>query len=316
MSESKNQPQITSQSPTDPQIPTTVYGMQKEDEVDLLEYWHIIWAMKVFILSVTFAAAILAATISLTMPNIYRADLLIAPVSEEGKVGGLSSTLGSLGGLASLASVNINNDTNVQENLAVLSSREFIWSFIKDKKLMPVLFPDQWDTVKKKWLESDDKNQPSLWDAYRLFSKEDLLSVSIDKTSGLVTLSVEWTDANLAAQWGNLLVQRLNDHLRQIAIKHSFSTLEYLNKELLHTQIEDQRRILFELISQEQKKAMLANTRKQFAFRVIDQAVAPDKKSKPKRALIVILTSFIVGFLSIIVVFIREGIKNRAAKME
>jgi len=56
---------------------------------------------------------------------------------------------------------------------------------------------------------------------------------------------------------------------------------------------------------------MLANTQKEFAFEVIDKAVAPDRKAKPKRSLIVILSTLVAGFLVVIYDFIREGINRR-----
>lgn len=298
--------------PVDPRLMAAMYGMPAEDEIDLLEYWRVLWGSRKLILSVVFAAAILAAGISLLLPNIYRAEVLLAPVSDEsGKGGGLSSALGSLGGLASLAGVSLPSGGSVEENLAVLKSREFLWRFIKDEKLMPVLFEDDWDAEARKWKEDDPEDQPSLWDAYRMFTEDGLLSVSTDKDSGLVTVAVEWKDPELAAKWANSLVQRLNAFLRQRAIEESRANLKYLNKALKETQLEDVRKALFELISQEQKKAMLANTRVQYAFKVLDSAQPPDKKAKPKRALIVILTVFVVGFLAMIYVFIREGIKRR-----
>jgi len=76
-------------------------------------------------------------------------------------------------------------------------------------------------------------------------------------------------------------------------------------------QVEENRQALFELISQEQKQAMLANTQQDFVFRVIDPASVPDKKIKPKRAIIVVLSAFVVGFLCIIFVFIQEGMRKR-----
>ena len=39
----------------------------------------------------------------------------------------------------------------------------------------------------------------------------------------------------------------------------------------------------------------------------MDKAVEPDLKSKPKRALIVILTAFVAGFLAMLWVFIMEA---------
>ncbi len=293
--------------PMDPAMLAAMYGMQQEDEIDLLEYWRIIWKNKWLVVGASFLAAVIAAGYSLMMPNIYRAEVLLAPVADDsGKGGGLAS---ALGGLASLAGISLGGGGNVEENLAVLQSREFLWGFIKDKKLMPVLFEDEWDENKKAWKESDPEEQPSEWDAYRLFTDRGLLTVSADKESGLVTVAVEWKDADLAAQWANALVERLNDYLRQRAIADSQSNLRYLNRELERTHVEDVRQALFELISQEQKKAMLANTRVQYAFRVLDAAEAPDKKVKPKRALIVLLSAFVVGFLAIIYVFVQEGMR-------
>jgi len=309
-----NKPQMpdhVSQAQLDPRMLAAMYGMQEEDEIDLLEYWNVLWKKKWLIISTSVIAAVLAAGISLTMPNIYKAEVLLTPVSDGGgSGGGLSAALGGLGGLASLAGISMPSAGNVEESLAVLTSREFLWSFIKDKKLMPILFADAWSVEKKAWIEADLEHQPSLWAAYRLFTGS-VLSTSVDKKSGLVHLAIEWTDADVAAQWSNELVSRLNQYLRQQAINQSHAKLKYLNEELARTQVEDQRRALFELVSQEQKKAMLANTQKQFAFQVIDQAVAPDKKSKPKRALIVILTGFVVGFLTVVAVFIREGLRKQ-----
>jgi len=298
--------------PLDPRLMAAMYGLQEEDEIDLLEYWRVIWGKRKLIIGVVLAAALLAAGISLMMPNIYRAEVVLAPVTDEGsKSGGLSSALGGLGGLASMAGISLGGGGSVEENLAVLKSREFLWQFIKDQKLMPILFEDAWDADKKSWKEDDPAKQPGLWDAYRKFTKGGLLTVSKDKDSGLVTVGVEWRDAALAADWANMLVNRLNEFLRQQAISRSNGNLHYLNKELSRTHVADMRKALFELISQQQKKAMLANTQKEFAFQVIDKAVAPDKKAKPKRALIVILSAFVAGFLAVIFVFIREGIKRR-----
>jgi len=298
--------------PVDPRLLAAMCGQPyEEDEIDLLEYWRVIWSRRKMIFVVSFAAALLAAGATLLMPNIYRAEALLAPVSTEESKSGLASALGSLGGLASMAGISLGGGGSTEENLAVLKSREFIWKFVKEKKLMPVLFEDAWDAEGKRWKEEDPEEQPGPWDAYRLFTEEGLLTVSTDKDSGLVTMALEWTDEKLAAEWANDLVARLNQYLRQRAIARSRKNLKYLNKELERTTVADIRQALFDLISQEQKKAMLANTQEQFAFRVLDAAAAPDKEAKPKRALIVILATFVAGFLGILAAFIQEGMHRR-----
>jgi len=299
--------------PVDPRLLAAMYGQPYEEgEIDLLEYWNVIWKRRKLIFGASFAAALLAVVISLLMPNIYRAQVLLAPVTgEESKGGGLSAALGGLGGLASMAGVSLGSSGSTDENLAVLKSREFIWKFVKDNKLMAILFEDDWDAAAKKWKKDDSEDQPNLWDAYRLFTKGNVMNVDADKKTGLVTVSVEWEDSELAAKWANALVSRLNAYLRRKAIARSEANLTYLNKELDRTRVADMRQTLFELISQEQKKAMLANTQEEFAFRVLDAASPPDKKAKPKRSLIVILSTFVAGFLTVIAVFIQEGVQRR-----
>ena len=299
----------------DPRMLPAMYGMiPEEDEIDLLEYWRVIWKKRVFILGTSFLAAVLAAGVSLMMPDIYRAEALLAPAgSKEGK-NGISSVLGGLGGLASLAGVSVGGSSSVEENIAVLKSREFIWDFVKDEKLMPILFADDWDAEAGHWIAEDKEDQPTLWDAWRLLIEGGVLQASIDKDSGLVHVSIDWEDPELASLWVNKLVQRINAYLREQAIAQSQEKLKYLNNELSKTVIEENRQALYELISAEQKQAMLANTQQDFAFRVVDPAVAPDKKVKPKRTMIVIITAFVVGFLSIVFVFVQEGLRKRQEK--
>jgi len=62
------------------------------------------------------------------------------------------------------------------------------------------------------------------------------------------------------------------------------------------------RKALFALISREQRKTILISSQKQFAFRVVDAAVAPDKKIRNKRRILfsVIKLAILVGFLTAI----------------
>ncbi len=296
------------------QLPPEYYiQMQQamqEDEVDLFELWQILWDKRKIIIILSLAVGITAAGISLLMPNYYKAEVVMAPTSEKKSSSSLSASLGGLGGLASMAGISIGGGENIEQNLAILNSREFLWGFIKEKQLLPLLFEDEWDNEKKTWIKSEIEDQPSLWDGYRLFTKS-ILSISTDKKSDIVTLSIEWTDPVLAAEWANHLIERLNIYLRNQAIQRTQQNLTYLNSELKKIEVADMRQTLFELISNEQKTAMLANTQSEFAFRVIDKAVEPDKKSKPKRALISVLATLMGGFLAVLIVFIKRAIKKR-----
>ncbi|MDX8379990.1 MAG: Wzz/FepE/Etk N-terminal domain-containing protein [Gallionella sp.] len=64
---------------------------------------------------------------------------------------------------------------------------------------------------------------------------------------------------------------------------------------------------LFEFMTQQVLVAKIDEAKEAAIIQVVDKAVAPKNKSKPKRSLIVILTTFVAFFIGIIGAFIREG---------
>lgn len=278
-----------------------------EDEIDLREIWQVLVKYKHMILSVTFGAAIIAAGISLLLPNIYRAEVILAPTAAGDQKGeGIGRALGSFGGLASLAGVSLGGGGSNEENLAVLKSRDFLWKFVQEKKLMPILFEDKWDKAANRWKESDPKKQPGQLAVHRLFVKDSLMTVETEKKTSLVTVSIEWKDPKLAAEWANAIVDYLNQYLAERAIQRSERNLKYLNEALAKAQVEDFRKTLLDLITQDTKNAMLASAQKDFGFKIIDPAVEPDKKAKPKRAIIVLLAAVLAGFIAMLAAFVVD----------
>jgi len=63
---------------------------------------------------------------------------------------------------------------------------------------------------------------------------------------------------------------------------------------------------VFEQLTKQFELAKLNEARDSSSIQVLDEAVAPTKKSKPKRSLIVILATVTAFFCSIFIVFIQE----------
>ena len=64
---------------------------------------------------------------------------------------------------------------------------------------------------------------------------------------------------------------------------------------------------LYELLAKQYEMARVDEAQDSSIIQVLDKAVPPDRKSKPKRSLIVILTALTVGFLTMLVAFVRES---------
>ena len=328
-----------------PYYPT---GYDVEDEISLVDLWRVLMAQKWMIFWVTILFTLGAVGYALRAPDIYKAEAVLAPVKQEN--GGQMAALASqFGGLASLAGVNLGGGGgSTDEAIAILQSRKFLNSFVAEEQLMPLLFEDQWDVEKKQWLEKRDEEEssvlapykkmlltmlaelkngtnnqiaeeskestPSVWDAYEKFSAA--LSTSPDKKSGMVKLAIEWKDPVVAAEWANQLVVRLNKHLKQEAVQQAEKSIHYLKEQLATTSVVDMQQILYRLIEKQSNTVMLANVQDEFAFRVIDPAIVPQERSKPKRKLIVVLGGVLGMMSSIFLAFFLNFLKNQKGSDE
>jgi hypothetical protein len=248
------------------------------------------------------------------MTPIYRATVLLAPVVEEGsQSSNLSRLVGSLGGLANLAGLSLaGGSTNKEESIATLQSRAFTEQFIEEQGLLPALFPDRWDVAEEKWIGGSPGQAPSIAAGYYLFN--DARTVSVERLTGFLTLSIEWPQRELAAEWANSLVDQLNEHLRLQAIHQAQESIEYLNRELEKTSVVGIRQGIFALVQQQVNKIMLANVRDEYAFKVLDPAYVPGEKSfvRPRRSLIIALGVVIGLMLGGAVALIRDAYVQRA----
>jgi len=291
--------------------PSTKYVMVEsspsveEDEIDLLELIRTLLQAWKTILGITIICSGLAIAYAVYAPEVFKADSLLAPAQDEKS--GVSSMLGQFGGLAAMAGISIPSDSNVDRVLATLETREFLTKFIRRNDLLPVIFKDRWVEVSKSFKLDDKGEEPSIDDGYTILLG--CIESEQDK-SGLIKLSISWEDPDIAAQWANDLVKQLNEQLRQKAIADSKKRVGYLEQELAKTTLQDMRSVLYNLLESEKQKAMLANVNEDFALEVIDPAVAPETREKPKRKLIVALGGVCGGFLGIFAVFFAQFLQK------
>lgn len=255
---------------------------------------------------------------------LYTASVIVRPLEvEEGSA--LSTLSSQFGGAAALAGIDLGGSgSDRDEYLAILRSRTLGERFITAYKLKPELFPERWDAAAGRWKEgepglpgrmaravsrglaaiSGDRGwrergpAPTLWDAYKIFD-EDVRKVSEDRDTGMVTLSIEFTDPERAAEWANAYVAMANEMIRTDTVAEATRALDYLNAEVDKATVAGLRDTIYRVIEGQLKKIMLANARPDYAFKVVDKAVVPQEKSYPKRALIVILAFMLGGILGI-----------------
>ena len=308
-----------------------------DDEIDLRELFRALWKGKWVIIATTFIFAIGSVLYALSLPNIYKADALLAP-AESSNGGGLSKMAGQLGGLAALAGVNLGGSESSQTALAVqvMKSRQFVETFINEHDLLvPLMAAKDWDLANNKLILDDELYNPSTgeWlrkpnglrgatptpqEAFEVFNKE-VLSISQDKESGLYTVSVKYYSPYVAQQWVNWLIEDINKVMRERTIAETSQNLAYLNTQLQKTAVADMQSAFYKLIEEQTKSLMLAEVQDEFIFKVVDPAVVPELKDGPKRALICVLGTLLGGILGVAMVLVRfvfrkEGTEDLGSK--
>jgi uncharacterized protein involved in exopolysaccharide biosynthesis len=144
---------------------------------------------------------------------------------------------------------------------------------------------------------------PTLWEGYEVFSE--ILQVSQDKKTGLVTVSIENYSPYLAQQWVENYILATNLYLQQRKLKRIDKNIGYLDEQIATTSVAETREIFFTLIQEQVKSKMLVEASPDYAFTVVGEVMLQEEKSQPKRALIVVLGSLLGAMLSICLVLFR-----------
>ena len=364
-----------------------------EDEINLLEYLLVIVKHKKMIFLSCVVTFVLTCGITLLMPNIYSSTARILPPQES--KGGLGGMLGGMGDLAALAGISVGSASG-DLYVGMLKSRTISDKIIDQFNLMEVYEQDY---------------------RVKMYGKlDDLVSVSLGKKDGIVSISVEDEEPARAAAIANAYVEELKDLNVKINLSNAGRERLFLDERLNHVkkallnaeenlknfqeenkaisldaqasviieaiaslkgelaskevelgvllasqteqnpqvkalreaivQLKEQlsrlvlspegekvtediflstsevpelgiqyarllrdfkvQETLFELLTQQHEMAKITEAKNTSTIQVLDEGVVADKKSKPKRSLIVLLATFVVGFLAVLFAFIRE----------
>ena len=294
---------------------------QYDDEIDLRELFGVLWGNKIKIIGITAVFSVVSVIYALSVPNQYKASALLAPAQQQS--GGLSGALGQLGGLASLAGVSIGGGESSEAQVAqeIMKSWSFIEGFIADNDLAVEVYAaegwsresnqlkfdnDVYAVKTKTWLVENDNigrlGPPTSWQLFEKFSE--MLAVSEDKKSGLISISIEYYSPQIAKQWLDLYISSINKHMQARQVVKVSNNIEYLEAQIEKTSITEMQEVFYTIIEEQIKSQMLAEASPDYAFVAVSPSMVPEEKSQPKRALICILGTLLGGILSVLTVLV------------
>jgi uncharacterized protein involved in exopolysaccharide biosynthesis len=267
-------------------------------EFDIVDLCRVAWAHKYLVAATSFVGALIALVFALTAIPSYRAEVVVTLV-EDTSLGGGQSIASQLGGLASLAGVNVGTGGPEREHQAVLVSRHLVEEFVKRNGVLQAL-------------QRKAPQPPRLWITVEKF-KKNVLKIEDDKIKGTKTVSIEWPDPAIAARWANAFVALANELVRTKAREDSSRNIDYLNEQVAKTNVLELQRVMYNLIESETKNLMLANARVEYAFTVVDPAVVPEVRVSPKRTLMVLSGLVIGGVVGVLTAWIRNKFVRKSA---
>lgn len=320
----------------------------QDDEINLLELWQVIWKRRKFIAYFAGIVVVLTVIVSLLMTNIYESKATIMTVESKSATGGsgMAAALAAMGGgLASM--IGTPDSASAAEISTLLKSNILRSKIIQEYNLLPILFSDQWDEEKKRWKEPsfldeiislasklikaikpEDKKAikkeegvPDVYDGLR--ELEDIVNIEEVKAKGLIgkdntiVVAAQFEDPEIAASLVNYFLAALNDHMSKEAKRVAALNKKYLEEQLPLNSDPLIKQKIYAMIAQQVETAMMAEVKENFSFKVIDPPMVPDKKLKPKRAQMVVLSFVVALFLAVFIVFLLEYLeKNQILKVD
>ncbi|WP_010664254.1 Wzz/FepE/Etk N-terminal domain-containing protein [Marinilabilia salmonicolor] len=341
----------------------------KDDEIDLIALAHTIWDNRKTIWYSIAVAVVIGLLVAILSPVKYTASATILPQAE-GK-----TDLGGLGGLASMAGINLGSmmgsASGIQPDLypRVINSYPFLNELVHQpfdfeeeddpksiyEQRLQDSIPGFWASVMKytlrlPWtiknaLTGEDKRisagvvGKSTIDVTRLSEEEteilksmsEVVTVSVDNETGLVTIGAELEEPLLTAQVTQKTVELLQKYIIEYKTRQATQNLEFIEARLKEkkAEFETAREAFFEYrdrnrniieertniryqelsdtynlasqvyqsLAEQKEQAEIAVKKDTPAFSIIEPVKVPIEKSAPRRLMILIISVFVGALL-------------------
>jgi len=297
-------------------------AQEDEDEISLLDLLIVLAKHKKKIILVPLLVAIITGGISLLIPNIYTATTKFFPPQGGQSAGSalMSQIGGQLGGLAGIAGGALGVKNPADMYIAYLQSRP-----VEERLIAKFKLQEKWE------YERMADTRKHLDTVARISSGKD----------GVITVEVDDEDPSVAAEMANYYLSELKGILASNAVTEAAQRRQFFEKELkpARDKLTDAqinldrtpasslryldamremkyREALWEVLVRQYESARLDEAKDAVFIQVVETATAPDRKSKPKRALMVILAGLATGFMMVLWAFIKEASEKAKADPE
>lgn len=265
-----------------------------EDEINIWELLVILAKRKKIIIIITLSFFILSIGYSLMVTPQYKVSAKLIPKETSKK----SLNLGSMGNIASMLGSNVSgmlSGGSLKTIQQTLHSPDFIF-YLNDKyKILDVLVKNKEKPIKKEGLLKIYQNS---------------ININLNEENNALTLKLIHEKPVKAYMLMKNLLKGLNEFITKKQYQESKKMVRVLKKKIKNTNDPLLKSQLTKLWSNETKKMLYSSINKHNLYRVLESPFIPQKRVKPKRKMIVIISTFLGFFISIFLVFFIEFIEK------
>ncbi len=213
----------------------------EEDEIDILEIFSYIKKHIKMIMAITLISTIGVSLITLIMPDIYRAQATILPVSDSQNI--------PFSELSNVLPLPFQSGGDSKKIIAILQSRYIKEKLVDNLNLVDVIVSEDVPTEKRKEIA--------------IKTLESMTDVKEDRKIGTITISVDYKDKSVAKR----IVEAYLNELQTIIDEKAFTKakMERLSVEKKLKEVEERLKTLQSKLIEFQKKTNLIVPEKQIA---------------------------------------------------
>lgn len=215
--------------------------ISSEKEIDLIDLGKKLWIKRKFILKVSLVGLIVGIVVAFSIPKEYTTTVILAPETK-------GSTTGNAGALAAMAGINLGGNATTNGDIApelypnIIESTPFVIGLFNvkvhdlDNKVDTTLFSYIKDEQKSVWWSKIMKLPGSIIGLFSagnsmeisgkindfsltkeqigvFNSLKDRISLTVDKKTGIITLSSTMQDPNISATIADTLISYLQSYI-------------------------------------------------------------------------------------------------------
>jgi len=302
------------------------------------------WRDRWMVIAVVALAGAASVAYALTRKPMFTSEALLAtPEVDKSGLGALTGVLGQVSGLSGILGASTFGGASLDEVVAVLKSRDFTLRFIRNHNVLPQIFPDrEWpaESAPPTALPpppapdatvagTETGTESAAATANALVSQsaaagltltvEDILdkfetvrSITVDRRTGFVSLKVHARQPEAAQRIAQTMINDINNELRRRSLEEARRAEAFLNQKIASAQFESIRNTAAALLETQLKREVMAESRPDFALRILDPASLPQLRSYPRRTSMVIIGGMLGSLVAAIIVLFRMRARRAA----